>query len=119
MTIKDWQKAIHEYAVSKGWWPDIGAEEGAGHVSARALGDQVANFHSELSEAWEEYRNGRPLTEVRVENGKPEGFPIELADCVIRILDTCEAYGIDLEKALEMKHAYNLTRPVRHGGKRA
>lgn len=76
-------------------------------------------MHSELSEALEVYRNGYDPNVVYFDKGKPEGFAIELADCFIRILDTCEALGIDLQLATEMKLAYNKTRPFRHGGKRA
>ena len=50
---------------------------------------------------------------------KPEGIPIELADVIIRVLDLCGRYGIDIEAAIREKHAYNLTREHRHGGKKA
>lgn len=108
MTIPDMMREIHETAVSKGWWDN----------GDRNFGEQIALFHSELSEALEEWRNGRPLEEVYFgEGGKPEGVPIELADAVIRIMDTCGRYGIDLEKAILTKMAYNKTRVRRHGGK--
>lgn len=48
---------------------------------------------------------------------KPEGVPSELADTVIRILDTAEAYGIDLGFEIERKMRYNETRAFRHGGR--
>jgi hypothetical protein len=48
---------------------------------------------------------------------KPEGIPIELADTLIRIADTCGARNIDLVTALQLKLAYNKTRPFRHDGK--
>ncbi len=51
------------------------------------------------------------------EDKKPEGIPIELANLLIRIFDTCGTYGINLSEALRMKMAYNKTRPYRHGGK--
>lgn len=79
---------------------------------------------SELSEAVEDYRDD-PLriTEIKYEkdgkDGKPFGFPIELADAVIRLGDLCGRHGIDLGKAVEIKMAYNKTRPMRHGGKAA
>ena len=50
---------------------------------------------------------------------KPEGFPIELADILIRVFDLAEAWDIDLEAALQEKMAYNETRAYRHGGKYA
>lgn len=52
------------------------------------------------------------------ENGqlaKPEGVPSELADIIIRTMDLAEEAGIDLEKAIETKLAYNNTRGFRHG----
>ena len=59
------------------------------------------------------------MQEVYFVENKPEGVPIELADLIIRVLDTCEQYGIDIEAAIEMKIKYNETREYRHGGKLA
>jgi NTP pyrophosphatase (non-canonical NTP hydrolase) len=74
-------------------------------------------LHSEISEAFEEYRNGYGLTEIRFEGTKPEGIPIELADVVIRLLDMCYQFEIPLAAAILEKIRYNKTRPYRHGGK--
>lgn len=41
---------------------------------------------------------------------KPEGFPIELADVILRTLDACHAWGIDIDEAVARKMAYNATR---------
>ena len=49
---------------------------------------------------------------------KPEGVGSEAADVLIRLLDTCERYGIDLDHEFERKIAFNATRGHRHGGKR-
>jgi NTP pyrophosphatase (non-canonical NTP hydrolase) len=63
---------------------------------------------SELSEALEEYRVvGRHLY-----------FDCELADCIIRILDYCYFAGIDIEKAIALKHEYNKGRLHKHSGKK-
>lgn len=48
---------------------------------------------------------------------KPEGVPTEMADIIIRVLDAACAYGIDIDKAIAEKVAYNRTRPYKHGGK--
>lgn len=120
-TIKNLILASHMLAQRKGWWD--GERE-----HPRSLGDQFANFHAELSEAWEEYRSGYDLWKVyeqpiKQDDGsvmlKPCGFPTELADLCIRIFDTCGRYGIDLQAAILQKHRFNRTRPHRHGGKLA
>jgi len=46
------------------------------------------------------------------------GVAIELADCIIRILDYCGAKGIDIDDAIKQKHEYNKTRSYKHGGKK-
>lgn len=78
----------------------------------------LALITTEVAEAIEEVRAGR-FREWSGENGKPEGLPAELADVVIRCFDLAEGLGIDLTGAIERKHAYNASRPARHGGKLA
>lgn len=131
MNINELSKEAHKNAVAHGWWEE-----------ERPFAELVALMHSELSEALEEYRDGRKLDEVyyyckfskeevseggwgcekqpecnECEYGKPEGIPIELADAVIRIFDTCGKYGIDLNKAIRLKMEFNRNRPYKHGKK--
>ena len=106
--INEVARQIHENAVDHGWWDE-----------ERGFPEVLALIHSEVSEALEEYRNGRLPTEVYTgNNGKPEGIPIELADVIIRVLDYCGYAGIDIDAAISQKHEYNRTRPYRHGGKK-
>ncbi|GGF77390.1 hypothetical protein GCM10010912_23090 [Paenibacillus albidus] len=122
-SINELVKEAHENAVNKGWWNED-----------RSFGEVIALIHSEASEALEDYRNGKwPDEEWYTKNGeiirffsdiegqdatwKPCGIPSELADIVIRVFDACGRYGIDLERAILEKMAYNATRPQRHGGK--
>lgn len=100
----------HALAVEKGWYQDGG----------RNIPEALCLIHSEISEALEEYRSGEcTLTgyQLRI-GGKPEGFAVEIADAVIRIADLCGHLGIDLADHVRRKHAFNTTRPERHGGKR-
>lgn len=133
MTLNKWVKEIHENAVAHGWWDD-----------PRSFGDIVALCHSELSEALEEFREGRNETWYECLNHeagclygerctgcgisskdspchyrskKPEGIEVELADCIIRILDYCGHAGIDIDECIAIKHEYNKTRSYKHGGK--
>jgi NTP pyrophosphatase (non-canonical NTP hydrolase) len=113
------------------------------HDEPKSMGDYIALIHSELSEALEDFRNGNPPTKVWYEikghglffsntqyeeqssgdltigDGprKPCGIPSEMADVIIRVLDFCGAHGIDIDKAVTEKMAYNKTRPHKHGKK--
>jgi len=70
----------------------------------------------EATEAFDEIRDGNDLTVNRYElNGKPSGFPSEIADIVIRAGDIAGTVGFDLEAAIAEKMAYNLKRPFMHG----
>lgn len=144
-TIQQLVERSHRLAVEKGWhetWPD-------GKVKSHTvpIGEKLALIHSEISEALEAFREHGVFRRCPNCNGvgefdgvkcaagcnagfmaswvypaddlKPEGFVVELADAVIRIADLCGALGLDLAAAIEQKHAYNATRPYRHGGKRA
>lgn len=48
---------------------------------------------------------------------KPEGFPSEIADAVIRLFGIAYEVGIDLEDIIREKMAYNATREFMHGKK--
>lgn len=128
--INEVAKEIHENAVEHGWWEN-----------ERSFPEVIALCHSELSEALEEYRSGRPMVwhkcpynggacgEQEVHQGeygctnctaskrKPEGIAVEMADCIIRILDWCGKEGVDIDKIISEKHEYNKTRSYKHGGK--
>ena len=105
MQISELQKSIHQLAIKKGWWE-----------SSREIPELLCLIHSEISEALEAYR----IKGVNnwIENGKPEGVAVELADAIIRILDLSEYFGFDMEEEILKKHKFNKSRKYRHGGKR-
>ena len=100
-------KAAYENSKAHGFW------EGVDPV--KSIPEKLMLMVSELSEALEHYRNGYSATEIWPTNGKPDGFPVELADTVIRIADLCGALGIDLDEAIKRKMEYNISRPYKHG----
>lgn len=124
MNLNELAKEAHQIAVEHGWWSP-----------EPSFGDLVSLMHSELSEALEEYRAGnrirpgQPTPMVYYSGGgyvatdttecckKPEGIAVELADCIIRILDWAGKEGVDMDAIIREKMAYNRTRPYRHGGK--
>lgn len=104
--LNELAKECYENSKAHGFWD-----------ASQNVGEKFALMHSEISEAFEEHRAGQPSDKVYHSGPgfhKPEGIPIELADCMIRILDFCGAYGIDIEAAIKEKMEYNKTRPFMH-----
>jgi len=109
MTITTMQKAIHADAVEHGWWDN---------PNTSTIPEKLAMIHSEVSEALEDYRNGKMTTRHVGKKAKPCGFPTELADVMIRVMDLAEQLSISLDAVIADKMAYNVMRPYRHGNKR-
>jgi NTP pyrophosphatase (non-canonical NTP hydrolase) len=64
---------------------------------------------------WASTEAGRQRLRAAGANVKPDGIPSELADILIRVLDICTAFGIDIDTVVRAKAQYNATRPELHG----
>jgi len=111
LSIAQWSQEVHRLAKEKGWHDDRQSED--------AYVERMCNnFHDEVCELHEAWRNN----ELHEQCGKPIDLTCleeELADIVIRVFDSAARLGVDIERAIEIKHSHNLIRPKRHGGKRS
>lgn len=109
-TLRQMQDEVTAWCERKGW-------KGEGSASV-TFGDTMALLHSEVSEALEAYRDWGTADATGTEpDAKPEGIGSEFADVLIRLLDDCDRYGVDLDAEYERKMAYNERRPFQHGGR--
>jgi len=100
--LSEAQRIAHKTATDAGWYSD----PATGEPIERNFGEVVALMHSELSEALEADRKG--LMDDKLPHR--DGREVEFADCIIRILDTAAALGLDVAGALIEKSRYNRTR---------
>ena len=81
------------------WWVDITT----GAPKERNIGELLMLAVSELAEALEGHRKN--LQDDKLPQYKM--FDVELADTIIRILDTCGHYNIPIEEIILAKLEYN------------
>lgn len=96
------QSLAHQTATNAGWYCD----PTTGESVERNFGEVIALMHSELSEALEADRKGLKDDKLPHRDGRE----VEFADCIIRILDTAAAHGLDVAGALIEKNRFNKNR---------
>jgi NTP pyrophosphatase (non-canonical NTP hydrolase) len=102
---------VYKIAADHGFHPDAVTEA----TDLGRLAKFCANLHGEISELWEAARKG-----TLFKSCDKDGCPLtcaeeELADIIIRAMDTAIALDIDLGMAICTKSLYNKTRPHMHG----
>lgn len=117
MSLNELAERIHVGNVEKDFYVD--APESNQDDKYAFLTRQLCLVHSEVSEAVEELRKndgGRDNERtVYWEGDKPEGFPIELADVLIRTLDLMAYCDLDIDELIALKMHYNASRERLHG----
>lgn len=104
-----------------GWWTDLKTGQPV-QVTIEMILAKIALMHSELSEATEGAR--KDLMDDKLPHRKM--LEVELADCVIRIMDLCGKMNLDIGGAIVEKMQYNASREdhkmenrLKDGGKKA
>ncbi|WP_010271393.1 nucleoside triphosphate pyrophosphohydrolase family protein [Paenibacillus senegalensis] len=95
-----WGEELHEKFKTVN---DISFE--SWYVNA-SLPEHLNHIYYCLSMSWIKFAGGLPISAFK-----------SLATCLGSVQYVADKYGIDLERAIAEKMAYNATRPRRHGGK--
>ncbi len=118
-------KQFNKYTHEKGFWENP-KENGTmlmlmvGELAEACEADRK-NHHADTSyidrmiEEGYTWEDSELSFKTAFERDIKDSFEDELADAIIRILDFVGEKNIDIEKHMELKMAYNKTRPYKHG----
>lgn len=111
--LNDLSEVVYKNAEEKGFH-----DEDSDRSDVQNYAIWTANLHGEVSELWEAARKNQLFDTCDKDCGLTCEEE-ELADIIIRALDTARARHIDIGRAVLTKHEYNTTRSHKHGGKLA
>lgn len=101
VSLRDLQDLCHLCSRRSGWWEGVEQRN-----LDEVIGTKFVLIHSEISESMEGFRKNK--MDDHLKNRK--AVEVEMADAIIRILDTAEYLGLNIAEALMEKLAYNATR---------
>lgn len=110
--LNQMSRLIHSNNVEKGFW-----------TYPRNKGETLMLIVTELAEAMEAHRKGNlamppmdgEIEKKAFEDFYKDTFEDEIADALIRILDMCGGFNIDIEFHVREKVKYNKGREILHG----
>lgn len=112
------QSLAYTISYASGWHTDLET----GEPKEGNFGERIALAHSELSEALEAHRKGKQFDDKLTDK---DAVAVELADCIIRILDTASTLNLNIADAFISKCRYNTEREdhkvenrIKDGGKK-
>jgi len=114
-TLDEIADAANDNAIKKGFSPK-------GESDDTFLNKQLLNLHAEVSELHEAWRAGTlhhlcDKSDKMAELGLPRLTCIEeeYADIILRALHQCRRLNVNILGAVQVKHAFNVSRPHLHG----
>lgn len=100
--IRQVGRMINTSCHEAGWYRDLATDL----PMKRNIGEVLMLMVTELAEAYEGWRKGKMDDHLK----HRKNMEVELADTIIRILDTAHEEGLDVAGAMQEKFAYNQVR---------